>query len=146
MSRRWGTRGAGVLIAARSTGRVLLLRRAAEVNEGGTWGTPGGKIDEGESARTAAIRELEEEAGWDGPVTVLKEPIFVFREPGFEFCTYFGFIEDEFVPKLNWESDDAGWFSLSRLPTPLHFGVDALMRERKRMVAVEIAQIPRWPS
>lgn len=143
---RHGKRGAGILLAARKTGRVLLLRRSEECNEPLTWGLPGGKIDEGENARTAAIRELEEEAGWDGPVTVLKEPIFIFEEPDFEFLTYFGFIEDEFEPQLNWESADAGWFSLGRLPTPLHFGVDALMRERKKVVASEIARIPRWPS
>jgi len=133
------------LIAARNTGRVLLLRRSAEVNEGGTWGTPGGKIEPRESARTAAIRELREEAGYSGPITVMKEPIFVFKEPNFEFLTFFGHIDDEFDPYLNWESDNAGWFPLSKLPRPLHFGVTALMRERKSDVAAEIDRI-QWQS
>lgn len=138
---RHGKRGAGILLAARSTGRILLLLRSEECNEPGTWGLPGGKIDERENARTAAIRELEEETGWDGPVSVLKEPIFIFEEPDFEFLTYFGCIDDEFDPQLNWESADAGWFSLGKLPSPLHFGVAALMREQKKAVAAEIASV-----
>lgn len=143
---RHGKRGAGVLLVARKTGRVLLLLRSEDCNEPFTWGLPGGKIEAHESARTAAIRELEEETGWNGPVTVLKDPLFIFEEPNFEFLTYFGYIEDEFGPRLNWESDDAGWFSLGKLPSPLHFGVAALMRERKKMAAAEIARIPRWPT
>jgi len=140
-SRRWGTRGAGIIVAARETGRILLLHRSDEVNEGGTWGTPGGKIDPREDARTAAIRELREESGWTSPVTVLKEPVFVFTEPDFEFSTFFGYVDDEFEPYLNWESQDAGWFTLGRLPKPLHFGVEALMRKQKSRVAKEIALI-----
>jgi 8-oxo-dGTP pyrophosphatase MutT (NUDIX family) len=143
MPGRWGTKGAGILVTARSTGRVLLLRRSVEVNEGGTWGTPGGKTESRESARVSAIRELREEAGYSGPVTVLKDPIFVFSEPDFEFQTFFGHVTEEFEPYLNWESEDAGWFALSKLPKPLHFGVIALMRERKSDIAEEIARI-RW--
>lgn len=137
---RHGRRGAGILLVARSTKRVLLLLRGAECNEPGTWGLPGGKIESREQARSAAVRELEEEAGWRGEVLVLKEPIYVFEEPDFEFFNYLGFIEDEFEPRLNWESDDAGWFSLNRLPSPLHFGVEELLRERKRDILSEIHQ------
>jgi 8-oxo-dGTP pyrophosphatase MutT (NUDIX family) len=140
---RYGRRGAGILLVAKSTGRVLLLLRGQECNEPGTWGLPGGKIEPGEEARTASIRELEEEAGWDGEVTVLRDPIFVFEEPDFEFFNYFGFVEDEFEPQLNWESDEAGWFTLDRLPRPLHFGVERLFRERRRDIVREIDQIPR---
>lgn len=143
---RHGVRGAGLALVARTTGRLLLLLRSGEVNEPGVWGLPGGKIDPGENARVAAVRELEEEAGWDGAVTVLKEPIFVFEEPDFEFLTFFGYVEDEFEPATNWESDDAGWFSLSALPQPLHFGVEALMKKRKRAITSEIERIPQWPA
>jgi 8-oxo-dGTP pyrophosphatase MutT (NUDIX family) len=139
---RHGARGAGLALVARETGRMLLLLRSAEVNEPGVWGLPGGKIDPGENARAAAVRELEEEAGWDGPVTVLREPIYVFKEPDFEFLTFFGYVEDEFEPSLNSESDDAGWFSLVDLPEPLHFGVEALMQAKRRAIASEIDRIP----
>ena len=138
-------RGAGVLLVARETGRILLLRRSRTCSEPGTWAVPGGKVDQGENARTTAIRELEEEAGWYGPVTVLKDPIFVFEAAGLEFLTYFGFVDGEFEPQINEESSDWGWFSLGRLPIPLHFGVDALMRERRKSISTQIARIPQWP-
>lgn len=140
---RHGKWGAGILLVARQTGRVLLLQRGEDCNEPLTWGLPGGKIDEGENARTAAVRELEEEAGWYGPVSVMKDPIFIFEEPDFEFRTYFGYIEEEFEPQLNWESADAGWFSLNRFPSPLHFGVAALRKAKRRAVAAEIDRIRR---
>jgi len=76
---RRGARGAGILVAARETGRVLLLKRSSEVTEPGVWGVPGGKVDRGESERSAAVRELEEETGYDSPVVVSAEPIFVFE-------------------------------------------------------------------
>lgn len=43
-------------------GRLLLVRRS-NPPDAGLWGYPGGKIDWGESAAQAAIRELREETG-----------------------------------------------------------------------------------
>jgi mutator protein MutT len=139
-------RGAGILILARNTERVLLLQRGDDVSEPGRWALPGGKIDEGETPRVAAVRELEEEAGYDGQITVLKEPIFVYRGDDLEFSTYFAYVEREFEPQLNWESEDAGWFYLRDLPQPLHFGMVALMRHGKRRLNEEISRIIRWPA
>ena len=42
----------------------LLCRRAAKMNNhAGQWALPGGKIDEGETAEQAALREIDEELG-----------------------------------------------------------------------------------
>jgi 8-oxo-dGTP pyrophosphatase MutT (NUDIX family) len=42
----------------------LLCRRAAKMNRhAGQWALPGGKVDEGETPETAALREVEEELG-----------------------------------------------------------------------------------
>ena len=41
---------------------VLLIQRLREP-EAGAWGLPGGKIDFGERAETAVVREIEEELG-----------------------------------------------------------------------------------
>jgi mutator protein MutT len=43
---------------------VLLTRRAANLRQhAGQWALPGGRMDEGESPETAALRELHEEVG-----------------------------------------------------------------------------------
>ena len=52
---------AGIVRAA--DGRVLMAERTAGQISAGFWEFPGGKIDRGESAEHAAIRELDEEIG-----------------------------------------------------------------------------------
>lgn len=42
-------------------GQVLIAKRADHLHKGGLWEFPGGKVDEGESARQALVRELREE-------------------------------------------------------------------------------------
>lgn len=47
-----------------ATAALLLTRRAITLsNHPGQWALPGGRIDEGESPRAAALRELSEEVG-----------------------------------------------------------------------------------
>jgi 8-oxo-dGTP pyrophosphatase MutT (NUDIX family) len=65
-------RADGVLPAAFAVvrdgaGRVLLVRRADDLN----WELPGGRIDVGESAVDAVVREVAEEAGLEITVTGL---------------------------------------------------------------------------
>ena len=145
MTLRWGNRAAGIVLVARSTGNVLFLLRSLGVNEGGTWGIPGGKVDHGENARTSAVRELEEETGYGDDVNVLAEPIHRYEEPGFEFLTYFGYVEDEFEPELNWESDDYRWSPVTRVPKPTHPGVVEMLGKRRKAIAAEIRKIRSLP-
>jgi len=49
------------LIVPDTTGRVLVLQRAADSTDGGRWCLPGGKIDYGDTVEQAAARELQEE-------------------------------------------------------------------------------------
>lgn len=49
-------------------GRVLLQKRSPT---GEVWGFPGGVMELGESAETAAIREIREETGLEVEVTAL---------------------------------------------------------------------------
>ncbi|MDR0716051.1 MAG: NUDIX domain-containing protein [Azoarcus sp.] len=53
----------GVHILCERQGRILLLRRAGTGFFDGLFSLPGGHVEEGESLRRAAARELEEETG-----------------------------------------------------------------------------------
>ena len=44
----------------------LVLRRSSSRPDAGTWRMVGGKIEDGEAAWQAALRELREETGWAG--------------------------------------------------------------------------------
>ena len=75
--REEGLRPAAVALAliADEEGRpcFLITRRAAKLSShGGQWALPGGRLDEGESAEQAAVRELDEEVGLAlGPESLL---------------------------------------------------------------------------
>jgi 8-oxo-dGTP pyrophosphatase MutT (NUDIX family) len=118
--RFWGRAGAGALLRAADTGRVLLVRRSRLVEQPGTWSAPGGAIEEGESPVKAALSELREEVGFSGHVSLTAG--YVFRKGSFQYHNFWGTVAAEFRPRLNWESDKAEWFDLSDLPTPLHPG------------------------
>ena len=56
----FGKEAAGVYILARDTGRILALKRSADVQQSHTWGIPGGKMEKGETPEQgAAQREVE---------------------------------------------------------------------------------------
>jgi len=46
-----------------SEGRFLLLHRAEERPQAGSWGVPAGKVEKGEAVREALLREVREETG-----------------------------------------------------------------------------------
>jgi len=46
-------------------GKVLIAQRQLDKHQGGKWEFPGGKVERGESRRSALVRELNEELGID---------------------------------------------------------------------------------
>jgi mutator protein MutT len=59
---RWRRRGPDA-VNTPPTIEVLVARRHADAVRGGLWELPGGKIERGESAAGAALREVREETG-----------------------------------------------------------------------------------
>jgi 8-oxo-dGTP diphosphatase len=57
----------GASIAVLSQNKVLLVRRK-RAPSAGLWSLPGGKIENGENPREAALRELKEETGIEADV------------------------------------------------------------------------------
>ena len=132
-NRFWGNRGAGILLIAQETGRMLLVLRSANVNEPGTWGLPGGKIDnDEESPSVAAKREAHEELGFSGEMQLTAA--HVFKAGNFKFHNFIGVVPKEFETTLDWENDDSGWFAPNELPSPLHFGIQSLLSNSKGQI------------
>lgn len=75
---------------------ILLLRRSSSVpNWPGHWCFPGGKVDEGELFREAAIRETLEETGVTiDPDTIEEEFLINARYVNGTRMYYFGLVTD----------------------------------------------------
>lgn len=138
----WGRRGAGAIVLAQDTGRILLAHRSAFVEQPFTWGGWGGAIDPNEDPKEAALREVREETGYTGEI-VKTIPLYVFKKGSFRYFNFLIVVPREFKPRLNWESHDAGWFEFRKWPTPLHFGLTALFNDAKsvKLISKEIARI-----
>ena len=127
----WGREGAGVLIIAED-GRVLLLKRSSSVDQPGTWGIPGGALQEGETDPwKGAMQELREETGLS--VSGKKLGKYVFKSGAFRFTTFIIQVDvdaaDRMRPRLDWENTDWGWFDAQTIKSiPLHFGVQNILK------------------
>lgn len=70
-------------------GKFLLLHRQDHKSEGNKWGVPAGKIDAGENALKAMVREIKEETGFNIPSQQLIyfNKVYV-RYPDYDFVYY----------------------------------------------------------
>ena len=123
----FGKRAAGCVFVSKNTGRFMLVLRSAQVEQDGTWGNCGGAHKENEEPWKAAFREAKEETGYKGKIDLI--PAYVYTDGDFRYSNFFAVVEDEFVPELGWEADDYRWCTLDDKPSPLHFGVSALIKD-----------------
>lgn len=126
---RWGTDAAGLLIF-RPDGRVFLALRSHEVMDPGVWGIPGGRIEPGEDAWTAAWSEALEELHSMPPLREVDKRD-TMKSGDFTYTTFVVEVRDQdaesWLPTLNWENDEWGWFALDALPDPLHENVKRVL-------------------
>ncbi len=109
--------------------RFFLQQRATSVDEGGSWGIPGGAIRAGESPEAAARREMEEEVG-----TVPRyRKTSVYPQPcggGWTFYIVFADVDEMFPGYSVHETDATGWFTRTELESlPLHPGIRTFFQE-----------------
>lgn len=113
---------AGVLIKCTETNRVLLLQRNENGGEyHGVWSVMSGGIEEGETVLDGLKREVNEEMSINPNIIKYK---FIDKEASpkktMDFYYYEGFTNSEFIPKLDHENLDYGWFSEDDIPSPLY--------------------------
>lgn len=132
----WGRKGAGAIIAARDTGRILLPHRSQSVEQPGTWGVWGGAIDPKENPETAARREVHEEAG--APDIEEMIPLHVFKKDDFQYHNFLAITPQEFKPKLNWETQGYKWINYGEWPQPMHFGLESLIQNSGKEIKKKV--------
>jgi len=109
-ARYWGSRGAGIFF---TDGRKVLLLKRSEKGDGfGTWGLPGGKVEEGETDIDAAIREAKEECG---RVAGQRFDDLQEKDGMHEWTTFFFRVEKPFRCRLSDEHSDWKWVKFKSL-------------------------------
>lgn len=123
----------GVGIIVRKGTEVLLLRRH-RTHGAGSWSTPGGHLDFGESPEECAIRECLEETG----VTVTSVRFRgltndVFTDEGKHYVTLWMEAEyhsGELAVRAKYEASEVAWFQIGKLPQPLFAPFQQLLAGR----------------
>jgi len=113
----------GALFYALDTRRFLFLHR----NNGkrkNLWGLVGGTNEDKETPWEGLRREVEEEIGFL-PDIIKTMPLetFISNDELFHYHTYICIVQNEFLPKLNFEHNGYAWVSFTKWPRPLHDGV-----------------------
>ena len=112
--------GVGVIVVKK--GHLLLLKRRS-VHGAGTWSTPGGHLEFGESPEACAIREVEEETGVViGNVSFMGITNDIFAEAARHYITLWMLGQYRSgTPSVQapYEMSAVDWFHRDNLPQPL---------------------------
>lgn len=132
--RYWGRYGAAGLLLVRTTGsgvrEALLQHRVSWSDHGGTWGLPGGAIDEHETPIEGALREAAEEAGVPAEAVLVRFTSVL----DLGFWSYTTVVAEAIAPFeatiSDVESQGLEWVALDVVPElPLHPGLAARWAE-----------------
>ncbi len=111
--------------------KVLLMKRKGPHGHG-TWSTPGGHLDFGETPEQGAAREAKEEVGLD-VVDIRFRALTndVFDTTGKHYVTIWmdGKSTGEPTIAAEEEVDELGWFAWDSLPSPLFLPLENLVKE-----------------
>jgi ADP-ribose pyrophosphatase YjhB (NUDIX family) len=110
-------------------GNFLLHKRSKNCrDEQGMWDPGGGKLEFGESLEQSVLREVREEYGCEGIIQEQLPAHSVLRhhdrnQTHWVAAPFFILVKKEEVKNNDpAKIDEIGWFSLNKLPKPLHTG------------------------
>ena len=122
----------GVAVIITKDDKVLLMKRKG-VHGTGTWTTPGGHLDFGETPEQCGAREAKEEVGLD--VVDLRFRAFtndIFESEGQHYISIWmdgKSISGEPTIAAEEEVAEIGWFAWDALPSPLFLPLENLLKE-----------------
>jgi 8-oxo-dGTP diphosphatase len=121
--------GVGVIVTKGD--RLLLIERKG-VHGQGTWSTPGGHLEYGESPEECAVRETKEETGVDiANVRALGYTNDLFEISGLHYITLWmagEYESGEAVVAAPYEASQVGWYAWDALPDPLFLPLKQLLQ------------------
>jgi 8-oxo-dGTP diphosphatase len=107
--------------------RILLVKRAAELMEGGKWGLVGGFVDRDETIKQAVAREVMEETGYEVGEIAMFRIIDTPNRPGEDrqnIVFVHVCVAGQRSGTPDWESTEVRWFPLMALPEEREFAFD----------------------
>lgn len=122
----------GVAIIITKNNQVFLMKRKG-VHGRGTWSTPGGHLEIGESPEECAVREAKEEVGMD-VVDVRFRAVTndIFDNQGKHYVTLWmdgkSITETPTIAADN-EVEEIGWYGWDELPEPLFLPLENLIKK-----------------
>lgn len=123
--------GVGVIIL--KDDRLLLLQRKS-VHGAGSWSTPGGHLEFGESPQDCAIREVKEETGVNiDDVRFIALTNDYFEASGKHYITVWmqgRYVSGTACLNAPYEMSAVEWFALEALPAPLFLSLQNLLDGR----------------
>jgi 8-oxo-dGTP diphosphatase len=122
--------GVGIIIT--KDNQVLLMKRK-DIHGKGTWTTPGGYLDFGETPEQCAAREAKEEVGLE-VVDIRFRAITndLFETTGRHYISIWMVgrsLSDDPVVTAKEEIEELGWFAWDALPQPLFLSFENLLNE-----------------
>lgn len=128
--------GSGIILISNDTSRILLGRRT----DSGAWANFGGTMVDFETLYQCVVREIKEETGFvlnREYKIVGKRPFHHKETPRLNYHMFLALAQDEPIPKLNDEHSDYGWFDITDLPHPLHYGLMDILTTKKVIKTIE---------
>ncbi len=122
--------GTGIIITKGN--QVLLIKRKGP-HGAGTWSTPGGHLDFGETPEQCAAREAKEEVGVDVVEARFRAVTNdIFEEEGRHYITLWMDCQTSSqAPFIAAEEEvtELGWFAWDALPSPLFLPLENLLKQ-----------------